>query len=263
MPCPPECIGHKWTARRGGRRRFSAAVCTATASVSLGCRGSATSSSRSTAAGGAVLLHEAAIQLARRRCIAARHRMRERLRPRATSLRFLAWKTRRRLALRRCLEFGDVEGASALGSSGRAVRAGRADCGARGGTAAGERRVGAACTERFPASRANMMIMPPTRTSSAPARFARRSTRRRSCSVTPCRRAARPTAPAWQRQRRRRPWQKSYGLMVAVVHPHNIQLTPQKLSEWRKNHAGAPGASVWSEDQKRHRGGRKTQRLWT
>ena len=61
------------------------------------------------------------------------HRMRERLRPRASSLHFLAWKTRRRLALRRCLEFGDVEGASASGSSGRAVSAGRADCGARGG----------------------------------------------------------------------------------------------------------------------------------
>jgi len=42
--------------------------------------------------------------------------------------RFLSWKTRRRLTLRRCLEFGDVEGAWA-------VRAGRADCGARGGAA--------------------------------------------------------------------------------------------------------------------------------
>jgi len=40
-----------------------------------------------------------------------------------------------------------------------------------------------ACAARFPAW-ANRMLMPPTRTSSAPARFARRSTRRRSCSVT-------------------------------------------------------------------------------
>ena len=31
---------------------------------------------------------------------------------------------------------------------------------------------------------------------------------------------------------------------------HNIQLTPQKLSAWRKNHPGAPGAGVWPEDQK-------------
>jgi len=38
---------------------------------------------------------------------------------------------------------------------------------------------------------------------------------------------------------------------------HNIQLTPQKLSAWRKNHPGAPGAGVWPEDQKRHRGRRK------
>ena len=40
---------------------------------------------------------------------------------------------------------------------------------------------------------------------------------------------------------------------------HNIQLTPQKLSAWRKNHPGAPGAGVWPEDQKRHRGRRKTR----
>jgi len=37
---------------------------------------------------------------------------------------------------------------------------------------------------------------------------------------------------------------------------HNIQLTPQKLSAGRKNHPGAPGAGVWPEDQKRHRGRR-------
>ena len=35
---------------------------------------------------------------------------------------------------------------------------------------------------------------------------------------------------------------------------HNIQLTPQKLSAWRKNHPGAPGAGVWPEDQVLHRG---------
>ena len=35
---------------------------------------------------------------------------------------------------------------------------------------------------------------------------------------------------------------------------HNIQLTPQKLSAWRKNHLGAPGAGVWPEDQVLHRG---------
>jgi len=174
--------------RQKDRRRFRTGVCTASASESLSCRGSsahvATSSSRSTAAGGVLLGHEAPKQLSRSLCMAGRHRMRVRLRPRASSLRFIVWKTRRRLALRRCLEFGDVEGASASVSSGQAVRAGRADCGARGGTAAGERRVGAACAERFPASRANTMVMPPTRTSSAPARFARRNTRRRSCSVT-------------------------------------------------------------------------------
>jgi len=40
---------------------------------------------------------------------------------------------------------------------------------------------------------------------------------------------------------------------------HNIQLTPQKLSAGRKNHPGAPGAGVWPEDQKRHRGRRETR----
>ena len=39
---------------------------------------------------------------------------------------------------------------------------------------------------------------------------------------------------------------------------HIIQLTPQKLSAWRKNHPGAPGAGVWPEDQVLHRG-RKTR----
>ena len=35
--------------------------------------------------------------------------------------------------------------------------------------------------------------------------------------------------------------------------------TPQKLSAWRMNHPGAPGAGVWPEDQKRHRERRKTR----
>ena len=41
---------------------------------------------------------------------------------------------------------------------------------------------------------------------------------------------------------------------------HNIQHTThttQKLSAWRKNHPSVPGAGVWPEDQKRHRGRRK------
>ena len=62
----------------------------------------------------------------------ARHRMRERMRPRASTLSFLTsvtWsKTRRCLALRPCLEFGDFEGASASASPARAVGARRADC---------------------------------------------------------------------------------------------------------------------------------------
>ena len=117
--------------RQKDRRCFRAGVCTASATESLTCRGSSahvdTSSSGSTTAGRVLLGHEAPKQLSRSLCMAGRHRMRMRLRPRASSLRFLSWKTRRRLALRRCLEFGDVEGASASGSSGRAVRAGRAD----------------------------------------------------------------------------------------------------------------------------------------
>ena len=38
-----------------------------------------------------------------------------------------------------------------------------------------------------------------------------------------------------------------YFIFVCTL--HNIQLTPQKLSTWRKNHPGAPGAGVWPEDQ--------------
>ena len=196
VPCPPACLVHKWTT---GRRTGAASeqVCAQrqrASRLALSCRGSsahvATSSSGSTATGGVLLGHEAPKQLSRSLCTAGRHRMRVRLRSRASSLRYLAWKTRRRLALRRRLEFGDVEGASASGSSGWAVRAGRADCGAGGGTAAGERRVGAACAERFPASRANTMVMPPTRSSSAPARFARRSA---------------AAAPAWQPLQKSKP----------------------------------------------------------
>ena len=41
---------------------------------------------------------------------------------------------------------------------------------------------------------------------------------------------------------------------ICVFTLHSIQLTPQKLSAWRKNHPGAPGAGVWPEDQVLHRG---------
>ena len=43
---------------------------------------------------------------------------------------------------------------------------------------------------------------------------------------------------------------------------HNIQLTPQKLSAWRKNHPGAPGAGVWPEDQVLHRGRKPGRRRY-
>jgi len=35
--------------------------------------------------------------------------------------------------------------------------------------------------------------------------------------------------------------------------------TKAESRAWRKNHPGAPGAGVWPEDQKRHRGRRKTR----
>jgi len=44
-------------------------------------------------------------------------------------------------------------------------------------------------------------------------------------------------------------------IIIFLYNLHNIQLTPQKLSAWRKNHPGAPGAGVWpEEDQVLHRG---------
>jgi len=46
-------------------------------------------------------------------------------------------------------------------------------------------------------------------------------------------------------------------IYIYIYYPSYIQRTPQKLSAGRKNHPGAPGADVWPEDQKRHRGRRK------
>jgi len=43
---------------------------------------------------------------------------------------------------------------------------------------------------------------------------------------------------------------------------YNIQLTLPKLSAWRKNHPGTPGASVWPEDQVLHRGRKPSRRRY-
>jgi len=43
---------------------------------------------------------------------------------------------------------------------------------------------------------------------------------------------------------------------------HNIQLTPQNPSAWRKNHPGAPGAGVRPEDQVLHRGRKPGRRRY-
>jgi len=217
VPCPPACLVHKWmTGRRTGAA--SEQVCaqaqrTASANESLNCRGSsahvATSSSGSTAAGGVLLGHEAPKQFSCSLCMAGRHRMRVRLRLRASSLRFLSWKTRRRLALRRCLEFGDVEGASAPGSSawaGQCARVAQTAEPEEGPLPASAESAQPAQSASQHRGRARWSCRP--RAPQARPRVSRGAVRGAGHAPLPCRRAARPTAPAWQRQRRRHPWQK-------------------------------------------------------